>query len=96
MLKADGSINLFIDLRKFQDVMEEAQFLFPDDSGVMPYLNEVKEKALKLHVIRKKQGAAPTAVAPEDDPLELIAYFGEPARHARLKVFTPQLKVGKV
>jgi ABC-type uncharacterized transport system YnjBCD permease subunit len=96
VLKADGSINLSVDYTKFQYVIEEAQFLFPDDSNVMPYLTDVKEKAKKLYVIRKKQDAAAAKVAPEDDPLELIAYFGEPARRRRVEVFSPHLKVGKV
>jgi hypothetical protein len=96
VLKADGSINLSVDYTKFHYVIEEAQFLFPEDSDVMSYLTEVKEKAEKLYVIRKKQDAAAADVVPEGDPLELIAYFGEPARRRRVEVFSPHLKVGKV
>lgn len=94
VLKTDGSINLFIDFRKFQDVVEEAKFLFPDDSGVATYLTEVKDKGLKLYPFaKKKEGQTASEQNPEAN--ELIKYFAYDALTKRNLVFAPQLKVPK-
>ncbi len=86
VLRTDGVFNLIDDLCKFQEAIEQANFLFPCDSGVMAYLTEVKEKALRLES---------EAIEQSSETMELQMYFSDTALKKRELVFAPQLNVSK-
>ena len=95
ILTKNGAINLLDDYRKFLYLKEQAEFLFPENSSVIPYLTEVQMKAKKLwdlSLTRDREASQGNLVGfPEIT--ELLGYFGDQAISKRNEIFTSYLRV---
>ena len=94
ILMKNGSIDLLTDYPPFQDAMEQAKYLFPKDSDVVPYLTEVGDKARRLFDLAMKRDHDKVMgnVQPSSEIYDLMVYFGDQAIPKRNEVFGPHLQ----
>jgi hypothetical protein len=95
ILKANGTFDLTVEFRRFQDSMEQAKFLFPRKSKVVPYLTEIRDKAMKLWplCVKRDRDAEAGIVLPNPEIFDLLANLSGPVLQKRDDVFSEDLQV---